>query len=157
MEFSRIGKITPGKIGSVRGAGEGREAHPQEQSERERDDRGENGLDGLRGEEHAPAEAPAVQDGQFESLPGERERADAGKHGERDRADLEDDEQDRHGEIGDALPDDVQERVESRDQIDRAQAEILLCLQAREDTFDAVRDQRRFFERNADEVEIRVP
>ena len=146
-----------GKIGPVRGAGERRQAHPEEQAERERDDRGEDRLDALGAEQHTPAEAPAVQDRQLESLSRERECTDAGKHGERDGADLEDDEQDRHREIGDPLPHDVEERAESGDQVDRAQTGPSSVLQAREDALESIRDVRRLLERDAREVEVRVP
>ena len=132
------GEAHPREIGSVRGARERRQTHPQEQAERERDDRSEDRLDALGGEQHTPAEPPAVQDRQLEPLPGERECADAGQHGERDGADLEDHEQDRHGRgrrpAAGRCPRACRVPVI---RLDRAQA--LLVLQAREDALELVR------------------
>ena len=61
----------------------------------------------------ARREAPAVQHGELEGLPGERERADARQHGERDGADLEHHQQDRHAQVLHALVDEVEQRLET--------------------------------------------
>ena len=101
------------ELRSVRGARERCQPHPQEQAERERDDRREDRLDALRRQQDTSAESSAVQNRELESLPGEREGTDPGQDGERDGADLEHHEQDRHGQVGDPLPDEVHERAES--------------------------------------------
>ncbi len=98
-----------------------------------------------------------MQDRQLESLPGEREGADTGEHGERDGADLEDHEEDRHGQVGDPLPNQIDERAEPGDQGHRAEVDALLSLKAREDALEFARDLRGLFERHAGEREVDVP
>ena len=63
----------PGRSGPLAVLASGGEAHPEEQSERERDDRDDDRLGRLRARSSAAAEAAAVEHGELEGLPRERE------------------------------------------------------------------------------------
>ena len=96
----------PREIGSVRGAREPPPGPSPGAAERNCDDRSEDRLDAL-GASNTLRPNPRLCRTASSNPAGERKCAHTGQHGECDGADLEYNEQDRHGQIGDPLPNDV--------------------------------------------------
>ena len=90
---SRRGTGSRGAGGRSSSARAAVDAHRE--AERVREDAGHRRLQALRHQERSPRETSAVQDRQLERLPRERQRSDAGEHGQAHHADLEHDEHDR--------------------------------------------------------------
>ena len=96
-----------------------------------------------------------MQHRELERLSGEGERADAGEHGERHRADLEDDEQDRDAEVLDALIHQPHQRVETRQHPGAGEAGLVV--QRVFDLLELSGDRAHLVEGDVREIEVEVP
>ena len=118
------GEHHPGELFAVRAAGELRQHQPQEQTQRVGHHRVGERLQALCGQQRPLREPAAVQHGELEGLAGERQRPHPRQHGQRHRADLDHDEQDRDPKVLHALIHDAEQRVEPGREADRGHARL---------------------------------
>ena len=143
------------KGGTVGVRGQRGQPHAEQQAERVRDDRREQRLHALCGEQLASGEPSAPQHRELERLTGQDERPDAGEDREGDGADLEHHEEDRNAEISHALLHERDERVESGRHLELR--ELGRRSELVGDPFDVPWDPFGALERNAHQVEVDVP